>query len=82
MTSSPTIEREPEVAELHRPPPIIHLFGVKWWETWLPPRFWRIRQGDVALCGRRCNWTSPRGHHLRVKGEVCVVCRDLSQSKP
>jgi hypothetical protein len=80
-----TIERQPEVVErsTDRPPPLIHLFRPKWWELWfLPPRRWRVREGEVTLCGLRCNWTSPRGHHLHVKGQTCVVCRDLSQRKP
>lgn len=77
---SGTLECEPVVAErpVHRPPPLVHLFRVKWYESLLPPRFWRVRKGEVTFCGLRSKWTSPRGHHLGVKGDVCVVCRDLS----
>jgi hypothetical protein len=78
---STTIERDPEVVErpARRPPPLIHLFRPRWWEILLlPPRLWRVREGDITLCGLRCNWTSPRGHGRRATGEVCVVCRDLA----
>lgn len=78
---STTIERDPEAVErpAHRPPPLLHYFRPRWWEIlFLPERLWRVRDGDISLCGQRCKWTAPRGHGRRLDGEVCVVCRGLA----